>query len=84
MEGVDAADLAEVVPGDLQVPLVERQVVLAGQDLQLGVMHLGHDRVPAPAQRTVAARRLMDFGGDAETHRAAVAGTVPGPLDTHQ
>lgn len=58
MESVDSATSAEVVLCNSCIPLILGQTVTPGEKLELGFMHLGHQRVFLGAKRAVASREL--------------------------
>src|SRR5258706_1137532 len=49
VERIDAAHLAEEMPGGAGVEAVFGQRVFAGQQLETALVHLDHQRIPAPA-----------------------------------
>ena len=76
MVGVDATDAAEVVLGNLGVPLIEREFVCASRDPEPFQRNAGHDCALSAANRTIAATDIFKAIDevDLELHRLAVAG----------
>jgi len=72
MKRVDAADLAEEVPGCLGVELVLGERIFAGPELELALVHLDHECVPFAADRTVAHGEFREVSFDLEVDRAAM------------
>src|SRR5689334_25389320 len=79
MEGVDAADLAEVVLRHPGVELVQREELLAGEQPEALLGNAGHHRAAPPAERAVAPVRGVERGLDLELDLLAVARTPVGP-----
>lgn len=72
VEGIDAADLAEVVPRGLGVELVLGEGLFAGQEAKLTLVHFDHERVLAQADGTVAHGQFGKVCLDLEAHGTAV------------
>ena len=73
VERIDATDVAEKMCRGPGVEPVLGKGVLAGQQLELALVHLHHQRVLAPAYRAVAHREFRKVRRDFEAHGAAVA-----------
>ena len=66
MERIDAAHAAEIMACDAGIPLVERQLVGAGCNLQLALVNLRHQGVLLPAERAIAGIGALDRALDLE------------------
>jgi hypothetical protein len=73
VEWVDAAGLAEVVPGSLRVELVLGEELVAREKLELAFVDLDHESILATADRAVAHGELRKVGFDLESDRSAMA-----------
>lgn len=80
MVRVDATDAAEIMPCDLGVPLVERELVRATGNPQALQRDPGHDRALSAADRAVAAPDVLEavYQVYLELHGLAVAGSFHG------
>jgi len=72
MKRIDAADLAEEVASCLGMELVLGEGLLTGQELELALVHLDHERVLPATDRTVAHGEFREVRLDLETYCAAV------------
>src|SRR5258707_673162 len=73
MERIDAANAAEIMLRRERMELIEPQRVVAAQQVEPAFVHFDHQRILAPADRTVARRELGEVGIDLEGDCAAVA-----------
>ena len=74
MEGIDAANAAEVMLRGERVELIQAQRFVAAQQTEpVFFVHFHHQRILAPADRAVARRRFRNVGVDFEGDGAAVA-----------
>lgn len=72
MEGVDTADLAEVVLGSVSVKLVFGQELPALEQFELALVDLDHECVLLIADGTVTHGELREVRFDLEANRAAM------------
>ena len=83
---VDAADAAEPVLGDLRVPLVQAELVLATRDAQPVHGDARHDGAPATAHGAVATAYVLVAVDQVnlELYGHAMAGSLDGLLSDHR
>ena len=77
-QGVVLDGVVRTVPQAEGLSAVLGELRVAGEQAELRFVHLHHQRVPAPADRAVAARQLGEVGLDFEAHGAAVAAAAVG------
>ena len=65
--------LAEEVARDARIPLIERELVFAGNELEHVLVHCTHQRILLAAERAIAHRQFGYFRIDFELDGAAVA-----------
>lgn len=73
MKRVYATNFAEEVPSSSGMELVLCQRRIAGNQLEVTLMHLDHESIPSTTDRTVAHREFWKVSFDLETNGAAVA-----------
>ena len=73
MKRVDTADLTEEVTGGLGVELVLGERLFAGQQFELALMNLDHQRILTTADRAVAHGEFRKVGFDLKSDSATVA-----------
>ena len=73
MKRVDAANAAEEMPCRLGMKLVLGERRFSGKEPELALVHLDHERVLAPADRTITHGEFWEVGLDLELNGAAMA-----------
>ena len=70
---LDAANAAEEMPCRLGMKLVLGERRFSGKEPELALVHLDHERVLAPADRTITHGEFWEVGLDLEPNGAAMA-----------